>query len=42
MALPCFVSPEGNNVILMVIAIIIGMVATFLATFFLYKDEDAQ
>lgn len=41
-ALPCFVSPEGNNVILMVIAIIIGMVATFLATFFMYKDEDAQ
>lgn len=41
-ALPCFVSPEGNNVIMMVIAILIGIIATFIATFILYRDEDAQ
>ena len=41
-ALPCFVSPEGNNVIMMAIAIVIGMMATFFATYILFKDEDVQ
>lgn len=41
-ALPCFVSPEGNNVIMMAIAIAIGMIATFFATYILFKDEDIQ
>ncbi len=41
-ALPCFVSPEGNNVVMMAVAIGIGMIATFIATYVLFKDEDVQ
>lgn len=39
-ALPLFVSKEnGSNLIFMIIAVVIGAVATFAATWFLYKEE---
>lgn len=38
-AIPCFIGPETSNVVYMCIAIVIGIVATFVATLFLYKDE---
>lgn len=39
-ALPLFVSKEnGSNLIFMIIAVAIGAVATFVATWFLYKEE---
>jgi PTS system beta-glucosides-specific IIC component len=40
-AIPCFIGPDSSNVIEMCIAIVIGIVATFVATFILYKDEEA-
>ena len=39
-ALPLFISADKpNNFLFMVIAVIVGAVATFVATWFLYKDE---
>ncbi len=39
-ALPLFIDPDGGNtLIMMIIAILIGAVITFVATFILYKDE---
>ena len=39
-ALPLFISADkSNNFLFMVIAVIVGAVATFVATWFLYKDE---
>ena len=37
-AIPCFIGPTASNVVYMVIAIIIGAVSTFVATWILYKD----
>lgn len=39
-ALPLFISADNpNNFMFMIIAVIIGVIATFVATLFLYKDE---
>ena len=39
-ALPLFISADKpNNFLFMVIAVIVGAVATFVATWFLYTDE---
>lgn len=39
-ALPLFVSADKpNNFVFMLIAVAVGAVATFVATWFLYKDE---
>lgn len=38
-ALPLFVSTSSpNNLLFMIISVIVGMIATFIATWFLYKD----
>jgi PTS system beta-glucosides-specific IIC component len=41
-AIPCFIGPESSNVIMMCVAIVIGIVATFIATLILYKDEKKE
>ena len=39
-ALPLFASTKNpNNLLYMIIATVVGMVATFVATWILYKDE---
>ena len=37
-ALPCFIGPNPSNLIYMIIAVVIGAVATFIATWILYKE----
>ena len=40
-ALPLFISADKpNNFMFMIIAVIVGVIATFVATLFLYKDEN--
>jgi PTS system beta-glucosides-specific IIC component len=38
-AIPCFIGPDSSNVIMMCVAIVIGVVATFISTMILYKDK---
>lgn len=38
-AIPCFISENKMNVILMCVAILIGIIVTFISTFILYKEE---
>lgn len=38
-AIPCFISEDGMNVILICVSIAIGIIATFVATYLLYKEE---
>ncbi|MGX8833448.1 PTS transporter subunit EIIC [Amedibacillus sp. YH-ame6] len=37
-AIPCFISENGMNVILICVSIVIGIVSTFIATYILYKE----
>lgn len=39
-AIPAFIGPVGTNVIYLCISMAIGFVVTFVATLFLYKDEE--
>lgn len=38
-AIPCFISENHMNVVWLCVSIVIGIVATFITTFILYKDE---
>ena len=40
-AIPCFIGENKMNVVWLCVAIVIGIVSTFVATLFLYKDEKA-
>lgn len=42
-ALPLFISSKNpNNLLFMIIAIVVGVIATFIATWILYKPEEAK
>lgn len=38
----CYISPEGKGLVSALVSILVGMVVTFIATLFLYKEKEAK